>query len=424
MDPEMTQKIADIGVGLDTVWVLVAAVLVFLMQAGFAMVESGFTRAKNAVNIMMKNLMDFCLASVLFFVCGYAFMFGTGTPFIGTSGFMMVEGTNNPTGLPLLAFWIFQVVFCGTAATIVSGAVAERIKFSAYLIYSAIISAVVYPIVGHWIWGGGWLAEMGFFDFAGSTVVHATGGWAGLMGAIFLGPRIGKFKSDGTPNVIPGHNIPIASLGVFLLWFGWFGFNAGSNLAVGDGAAISLISVNTSLAAATGAIGAMITVWIKFGKPDLSMSLNGALAGLVGITAPCAFVSPTAAMLIGVIAGVIVVFSVGLFDKLKIDDPVGAVSVHGICGVWGTLAVGIWGQKALGLPNDGLFNGGGVAQLGIQAIGSVACTIFTMVAMGLVFFIIKQTIGLRVEADEELRGLDIGEHGMESYSGFQIFANE
>ncbi|MBZ0271126.1 ammonium transporter [bacterium] len=411
------------AVGLDTVWVLVSAALVFFMQAGFGMVEAGFIRAKNTCNILMKNFMDFCIASLMFFLVGYALMFGKGNGFIGFSGFLMNDAPN-PSAIPTMAFWMFQAVFVGAAATIVAGAVAERIKFKAYLIYTIPLSMLIYPIIGHWTWGGGWLSGLGFADFAGSTVVHATGGFAGLMGAIALGPRLGKFTPDGKPQAIPGHNIPIASLGVFILWFGWFGFNGGSNLAVGNGVAISLICVNTMLAAAAGALSAMLFVWVRYGTPDLSITMNGALAGLVGITAGCAFVSPLAAIAIGLVAGIILVFGVGLLDKVGIDDPVGAVPVHGMNGVWGTLAVGIFGQKALGVANDGLLHGGGIKQLGIQLIGSAACLVFVVVTMGAVFYAIRATIGLRVSREEELRGLDIGEHGMESYSGFQIFTTD
>jgi len=414
-------SVADIRVGLDTVWVLVAAFLVFFMQAGFGMVEAGFTRAKNACNILTKNFMDYCVASVMFFLVGYAFMFGEGNAFIGLKGFGM-SAPDNPSGVPVLAFWLFQAAFCGAAATIVAGAMAERMRFPAYMIYTLFISALVYPIVGHWIWSGdGWLAKMGFGDFAGSTVVHATGGWVSFIGTIALGARIGKFGEDGRPRVMPGHSIPLAALGVFLLWFGWFGFNPGSTLAVGDGSAIARIAANTNLAAAAGAISAMTTVWLLYGKPDLSMTMNGALAGLVAITAPCAWVSGSASIVIGIVAGVIVVLGVGLLDKIKVDDPVGAIPVHGMNGIWGTLAVGIWGQKALGLSRDGLLHGGGVAQLGVQLLGVVCVSLFAITAMGIVFYTIKATIGLRVSKEEEVRGLDIGEHGMEAYASFQIF---
>ncbi len=409
---------------LDTVWVLLAAFLVFFMQAGFGMVEAGFIRAKNACNILTKNFLDYCVACIMFFFVGYALMFGKGNALLGWSGFGL-NTPENPSGVPLFAFWLFQAAFCGAAATIVAGAMAERMKFPAYLMYTAVISAVVYPLVGHWIWhGDGWLAQLGFGDFAGSTVVHATGGSTAFIGATILGPRIGKFPRNGDPRAIPGHSIPLAALGVFLLWFGWFGFNPGSTLRVGDGTAIALIAVNTNLAAAAGAIVSMLTVWFKYGKPDLSMTMNGALAGLVAITAPCAFVSPIAALVIGAIGGVIVVFGVAFLDRIRVDDPVGAVAVHGMNGIWGTLAVGIWGQRSLGLARDGLLHGGGLTQLFIQALGTATVSLFVVAAMGLVFLGIKKTVGLRVSREEELRGLDIGEHGMEAYAGFQIFTTQ
>lgn len=408
--------------GLDTMWVLFCAFLVFLMQAGFAMVTAGFTRAKNASNALMKNFMDFCMASLGFAVFGYALMFGGGNEFFGTEGWFLV-GARSGADVPLHAYWLFQAVFCGTAATIVAGAVAERMRFAAYLIYSFLISAFVYPIVGHWTWGGGWLDTLGFADFAGSTIVHGVGGWAALVGAVLVGPRTGKYRPDGTANVIAGHSIPLVALGVFLLWFGWFGFNPGSALTVGDGELISLVAVNTNLSAAAGAVTAMATVWIKFDKPDLSMALNGALAGLVAVTAPCAYVAPPAAVFIGAAAGVLVVYGILWLDRLRVDDPVGAVSVHGISGVWGTLAVGIFGKASMGLAGDGLVYGG-FRQLGIQALGAVACGLFVVAAMTLVFKFADAVVGLRVPKTEELKGLDLGEHGMEAYSGFQIFTTQ
>ena len=413
----------DRAVGLDTAWVLVAAFLVFFMQAGFGMVEAGFIRAKNACNILMKNFLDFAIACIFFFLVGYAFMFGEGNGFLGLSGFGL-EGAANPSGVPLHAFWLFQACFCGAAATIVAGCMAERMRFPAYLAYTAVVSAVVYPVIGHWIWGGGWLSGMGFGDFAGSTVVHLTGGSIALVGTIILGPRIGKFGPDRKARAIPGHSIPLAALGVFLLWFGWFGFNPGSTLAVGDGRAISLIALNTNIAACAGAVGAMTAAWLMFGKPDPSMTMNGALAGLVAITAPCAFVAPWAAVVIGAVGGVIVVFGVLLLDRLGVDDPVGAFPVHGLNGIWGTLAVGIFGRAGLGLAREGLLYGGGWAQLGVQALGLAAVGAFAAGAMAVVFLAIRATIGLRVSRDEELRGLDIGEHGMESYAGFQVFVTQ
>jgi len=407
--------------GLDTFWVLMAAFLVFFMQAGFGMVEAGFIRAKNTCNILTKNFLDYCIASVMFFLVGYALMFGKGGSFIGWTGFGM-EGAENPSGVPIFAFWLFQAAFCGAAATIVAGGMAERMKFSAYLVYTVVVSSLLYPIVGHWIWNAeGWLAKLGFGDFAGSTVVHTVGGYVALVGTVVLGPRIGKFAPDGRPKAIPGHSIPLASLGVFLLWFGWFGFNPGSTLAVGDGTAIGLVAMNTNLAACAGALAAMLTIWAIVGKPDLSMTMNGCLAGLVAITAPCNYVSPAAALAIGTVAGVIVVLGVLLLDKLGVDDPVGAVPVHAMNGTWGTLAVGLWGRKSFGLTRDGLFHGGGLEQLGVQALGNLATVAFAVVLMTVLFVVMKKTMGLRVSREEEVRGLDIGEHGMEAYAGFQVF---
>jgi Amt family ammonium transporter len=415
-------------VAIDTVWILLAAVLVFFMQAGFAMVETGFTRAKNAVNIGMKNLMDYCVGTLAFWAVGFGFMFGADRfGLFGGSGFFL-SGANPVTaeGLRTFAFWMFQVVFAATAATIVSGAMAERTRFVAYLIYSFVISLFIYPISGHWIWGGGWLANLGFMDFAGSTVVHSLGGWCALIGAALLGPRVGKYvRRDGQISVkaIQGHNLPLATLGVLILWFGWFGFNAGSTVS-GTDLSIAFIAVNTNLAAAAGAIGAMFLSWIRSKKPEIGMSLNGALAGLVGITAGCANVSPGSAILIGLIAGVIVELSVELIDKvLHVDDPVGAVSVHGVCGAWGTLAVGLFAQPEYG-GLAGLFFGGGLKQLGVQALGVVSVFGWTVAASLVLFGLLKVTIGLRVSPEEELRGLDIGEHGSEAYAGFQIFTTQ
>ena len=406
---------------LNIVWTCVAAFLVFFMQAGFAMVESGFTRAKNTVNILMKNLMDFSIGSIVFFLIGFALMFGTTNGFFGTDSFAMA-GSDVAGKDWDWTFLIFQTVFAGTAATIVSGAMAERTKFTAYLTYSVFICAFIYPIFGSWAWGSlfkgsGWLENLGFVDFAGSTVVHSIGGWLALAGAILLGPRIGKYDLEGNSKAIPGHNITIAALGVFILWFGWFGFNPGST-TFGDGD-IGRIAVTTNLAAAAGAVLAMFTSWIMFKKPDASMALNGALAGLVAITAGCANVSPIGSLIIGAGAGIVVVLSVTVLDSVfKIDDPVGAVSVHGVCGAFGTLMVGLLDVS------DGLFYGGGLHLLGIQAIG-VGTGFVWAFGLGLILFlIIKKTIGLRVTEEEELRGLDIGEHGMEGYSGFQIFTTQ
>ena len=425
--------------GIDFLWMCLAAFLVFFMQAGFALVEAGFTRAKNAGNIIMKNLMDFSVGSIAFFIIGYGLMYGdTVGSFIGGSNFFLsganpvlpkaVKGVIDNSGMFTYAEWIFQAVFAATAATIVSGGMAERTKFVSYLFFSLVITAFIYPISGHWIWQGeGWLTKLGFQDFAGSTVVHSVGGWAAMMGAMILGPRLGKYAPDGSPKAIPGHNIPLAALGVFILWFGWFGFNPGSTLTGSgrDGFSMAFIAMNTALAASAGAVAAMFTIWFKSGKPDVSMSLNGALAGLVGITAGCAFVSPLNAIFIGLISGAIVVLSVQLFDfKFKIDDPVGAVSVHGVCGAVGTLLVGVFADTNYGGGMNGLLNGGGFKLLGVQAIGVLAVFVWTVVTSGILFFVLHKTIGLRVDKDEELKGLDIEEHGMESYSGFQIFRNQ
>jgi Amt family ammonium transporter len=396
----------------DYVWTLIAAALVFFMQAGFALVECGFTRAKNAINIMMKNLMDFSMGSLAYWAVGFGIMFGaTNTGWFGTSGFFLSDFKVG--GDPwVLAFWMFQVVFCATAATIVSGAMAERTRFIGYLLYSVVISAFIYPVFGSWAWGSlfngnGWLEGLGFIDFAGSTVVHSVGGWAALAGAIVLGPRMGKYSKDGSIKPILGHNIPMAALGVFILWIGWFGFNPGSTTAANND--IAMIFVNTNLAAAAGAVLAMFTSWIKFGKPEISMSLNGALAGLVAITSPCATVTPLSSIIIGAIAGIIVVLSVLFFDRIRVDDPVGAISVHGVCGAWGTLAAGI-------------FNIGGttVKIIGVQAIGIVACFVWTFGTAFVLFKLIEKTIGLRVSAEEELEGLDFIEHGGNAYPDFDV----
>ncbi len=404
---------------LDMIWLIMAAALVFFMQAGFAMVEMGLTRAKNASNIIMKNLMDFCTGAIIFWAIGWALMYGSSVSgLFGSSQFFIIGADST-----LFRDWMFQVVFAATAATIVSGAMAERTKFSSYLIYTVFISGLIYPVSGHWIWGGGWLAELGFHDFAGSTVVHSVGGWAALAGAIVLGPRIGKYvKSNGktSTKALPGHNVPLASLGVFILWFGWYGFNCGSTLS-GTDLSIADVAVTTTIGASGGAIAAMIISWIHFGKPDISMSLNGALAGLVSITAPTAVVSPGGALVIGLVGGVLVVYSVEFIDKvLHIDDPVGAIAVHGICGFWGTLAVGLFGTTA---DVTGLFYGGGARQLLIQLLGAGAVMLWTLTASFILFLSIRKIAGLRVSRDEELAGLDISEHGSESYSGFQIFTN-
>lgn len=413
----------DIRAGIDTLWVMIAAFMVFIMQAGFGMLEAGLIRTKNTCNVLMNNFLDFCMASLGFLMFGYAIMFGAGNGFIGMKGFFLI-GAQSHGHLPIYCTWFFHAVFCGAAATIVAGGVAERMKFPAYLMYSFLISATVYPVVGHWIWGGGWLAGLGFSDFAGSTVVHVVGGSAALMGTIVLGPRIGKYNKDGSANAIEGHSMTLASLGTLILWFAWFGFNPGSTLEVGDGSLISMVAMNTNLAAVSGAIVAMFTAWKKFVKPDLTMTMNGALAGLVAITAPCAFIHPLEALFIGAVGGVIVVFGTIFLDKVHIDDPVGAAPVHMMNGLWGTLALGLFGHKALGLANDGLFHGGGLKQLGIQALGTFTVSIFVLIVMFIIFKVIDKVIGLRVTREEELKGLDITQHGMESYASFQIFTNQ
>jgi ammonium transporter, Amt family len=465
---------SDMRVGIDTIWVLVTAMLVFWMNAGFALVESGLCRAKNCVNILAKNFIVFAASSLSFWFIGWGLMFGDGTAWFGTSGLFFVGGADNSPALgagyeamnpfstavyegvygainwtptPLWAKFFFQLVFAGTAATIVSGAVAERIKFGSFLLFSFILVAFMYPVTGHWIWGGGILgaapgegiAKMfgNFRDFAGSSVVHSVGGWAALAGVIVLGPRLGKYKADGSIRPIPGHNMTSAALGVLILWLGWFGFNPGSTMAAMNGSAIAHVLVNTNIAAATGALGAMVTAWVLLKKPDLSMVLNGCLAGLVAITAPCAFVTIQAGALIGLIAGVLVVFAVLMFDRLKLDDPVGALAVHLVNGIWGTLALGLFydgyaGYVAKGLSEEaakaksiassvaaldtGLTAG---AQLMQQLKGVILVGAFTLIVSLVVWYVIKMVLGVRVSAEEETEGLDIGEHGNEAYPNFQ-----
>ena len=426
MNPDLVQS------NLNVVWTLVAAILVFTMQAGFALVETGFTRAKNAANIMMKNLMDFAAGSLAFYVLGAALMFGAtklggalGWGGLGMPGLAEGEGSWNWT------FLFFQTMFAATAATIVSGAVAERIEFKSYLIYSILVSAVVYPVSGHWMWGGlagegsaGWLEGLGFHDFAGSTVVHSVGGWIALAGAIALGPRIGKYRHDGTANPIPGHSLVLGTLGVFLLWIGWFGFNPGSYTA-GVGS-IGRVAMTTNLAACAGTVAALATAWAIMGKPDLTMALNGSLAGLVAITAPCDLVTANASIVIGLVAGVLVVLSVFALDKAHVDDPVGAVSVHCVNGVWGTLAVGLFAAPvAAGYGNDapGLLYGGGFRLLGVQALGALCTAAWAFGTGSAIFFALKKAHILRVPAKTELKGLDLVEHGQDAYASFQFFSN-
>ena len=413
----------------NTIWVLLGAALVFFMQAGFAMCEAGFTRAKNTGNILMKNLMDFCIGTPLYWLFGYGIMFGAGTALFGwIDPFIMKDYAHIlPAGVPLWAFAIFQTVFCATSATIVSGAMAERTKFSAYCIYSAAISLFIYPVSGHWIWGGGWLADLGFHDFAGSTAVHMVGGICALIGAKILGPRVGKYGKDGKPRAILGHNLSIAALGVFILWFCWFGFNGASTVGMDSDELIgsaSLVFFNTNLAAAMATLTTMLFTWLRYGKPDVSMTFNAALAGLVGITAGCDAVDPFGAALIGLACGFVIVFAVEFFDKVvKIDDPVGAISVHGVCGALGTILTGLFATG--GTTMKGVFYGGGFKFLGVQALG-VLCTIaWTAAIITVVFLLIKKTIGLRADAADEVMGLDRSEHGLlTAYSGFAILPEE
>lgn len=398
----------DMTLLMNIMWTMIGAFLVYFMQAGFAMVEAGFTRAKNAGNIIMKNMMDFVLGSLCFFVIGFALMFGGDGAFVGLAGFFnpysLADAEGMLNGLPIGVFMIFHTVFCATAATIVSGAMAERTKFVSYLIYSAAISVFIYPVSGHWIWGGGWLSQMGFHDFAGSTAVHMVGGACALVGAKILGPRLGKYNADKTPNAFPGHNIPMGALGVFILWFCWFGFNCGSTTAatttLGD------IAMTTNLAAAMATLATLVFTWVKYGKPDVSMTLNGALAGLVAITAGCDVVTPYEAIVIGLAAGIFVVLVIEFVDKkLRIDDPVGAIGVHGACGLLGTILTGVFGEGC---------------SLVTQIIGVGSVLVYVIVMAFLIFTFIDKTVGLRVSDQEQLDGLDLHEHGMTAYAGFRL----
>lgn len=432
---------AELKIMADTVWVMITGMLVFFMNLGFACVESGFCRAKNAVNILSKNFIVFAISTVGFWLLGWGLMFGNGNPYVGTEGLLMLSGADNSpatgsaysgvysainwTGIPLGAKFFFQLVFAGTAATIVSGAVAERIKYLSFIIFSLIMAIAIYPVVGHWIWGGGWLMARGFVDFAGSTQVHSIGGWAALAGIVFLGPRIGKYSADGKVQAIPGHNMTAATIGCLVLWFGWFGFNPGSTMGV-DPAAIADCAVTTNTAAAFATVSATITAWLLLGKPDIGMTLNGCLAGLVAITAPCAFVTVPVSAVIGLIAGVLVVLGVLFFDRMKIDDPVGATSVHLLNGVFGTLCIGIFGhpdliaRSANTAHKAGLWYSGSVEQLITQLIGVVACAVYVFVVASIAWAILKATVGIRVSPEEEREGLDMGEHGNEAYHGFQM----
>jgi Amt family ammonium transporter len=443
--PTVEQTLAKLSVGIDTIWVMVCGMLVFFMNLGFGCVESGFCRSKNCVNILSKNFVVFAVCSLGYWIIGWDLMFGLGDgEFIGKSGAFMVSGADNSpiqvgsgyegvytsiawATVPLMAKFFFQLVFAGTAATIVSGAVAERIKYLSFIIFSFVLATVIYPIAGHWVWGFGYLAqEWNFWDFAGCTVVHSIGGWAALTGAIILGPRIGKFSKDGRVNAIPGHSMMAAFIGCLVLWFGWFGFNPGSTMSIaGDGGAgATLTAVNTNIAAALATLTATATSWIFLGKPDIGMTLNGCLAGLVSITAVAYFTNPLCSAIIGAIAGVTVVFSVLLFDRLKIDDPVGAISVHLVHGIFGTICVGLFTTSDLsktpvtGGPTAGLFFGGGTTQLVAQLVGIAMVGAWTLVTSAIVWLVLKYTVGIRVSEAEEVGGLDHGEHGNEAYHGF------
>lgn len=440
-DPLDFSDPATLKIVADTLWVLVAGFLVFFMNAGFCMLETGLCRSKNAISLLAKNLIVFALSTLAYWAVGFGLMFGDGNGVFGLSGFFLAGLDNSPAtgeayegifgslawaGVPLKAKFFFQLAFAGTAATIVSGAVAERIKFLAFFIFSLLLVGLSYPVTGHWVWGGGWLSGLGFWDFAGSTVVHSVGGWAALVGAIVLGPRLGRFQKR--PVAMPGHNLTVSTLGCLILWLGWFGFNPGSTMAA-DPFAISHIVLTTNLAAAGGGLAATITSWIYLSKPDLSMIINGILAGLVGITAGCAYVNLGAAVVIGLVSGAVVVFSVTWLDRLKVDDPVGAISVHLVCGMWGTLAVGLFSvgpgiypwYDIEGGPGAGLLVAGDVGPLVAQIVGVVAVAIFTVGFSLVSWLALKATVGIRVPAEEEEDGLDLGEHAMEAYPEFQSF---
>ncbi len=417
----------DLTMIIDTLWVLLAAILVFFMNLGFASVEAGFARAKNTVNILSKNFIVFAVSSLGFLLLGWGLMFGGGNPIVGTEHLFLLGGGDlsfyDDTLTSNVPFWgkfFFQLVFCGTAATIVSGAVAERIKYIAFIVFSFVLTLVIYPIVGHWIWGGGWLADLGFLDFAGDSAVHSVGGWAALAGAMILGPRIGKYGRDGKPRAIPGHNMSLAVIGLFVLWLGWFGFNPGSTMSFQNPSDVMHILVTTNTSAIAAVLTATVTSWIVVGKPDLGMTINGCLAGLVAITGGCAYVSIESSLLIGAVAGVIVVFAVLFFDRVHIDDPVGATSVHLCCGVFGTICVGLFAQEGVTTlsTRNGLFFGGGLSLLAVELLGIAAVGAFTFAASALVWLVLKKTIGIRVSREEELAGLDIGEHGNLAYPDF------
>ncbi len=412
---------------VDTLWVFLCAILVFFMNLGFATVEAGFARSKNTVNILSKNFIVFAVSSLGFMLLGWGLMFGGDNPIVGTENLWILGGTDlsvyDDTLTSSVPFWgkfFFQLVFCGTAATIVSGAVAERVKYISFIIFSFVLTLLIYPIVGHWIWGGGWLADLGFQDFAGDTAVHSVGGWAALAGAMLLGPRIGKYDKNKRPRAIPGHSMSLAVIGLFVLWLGWFGFNPGSTMSFQNPSDVMHILMTTNSSAIAAVMTSTITAWIFIGKPDLGMTINGCLAGLVGVTASCAYVTVGASLLIGAIAGIIVVFAVMFFDRIGIDDPVGATSVHLCCGVFGTICVGLFAKEGVTSlsTKNGLFYGGGFGLLGVQLLGIVAVGAFVFAASMLVWFVLKKTVSIRVPAEEEIAGLDIGEHGNRAYPDF------
>lgn len=417
----------EITMVIDTFWVLLAAILVFFMNLGFASLEAGFARSKNTVNILSKNFIVFAVSSLGFMLLGWGLMFGGDNPFIGTENLFILGNADlsfyDETLTANVPFWgkfFFQLVFCGTAATIVSGAVAERIKYVSFIVFSFVLTLVIYPIVGHWVWGGGWLADLGFMDFAGDTVVHSLGGWAALAGALILGPRIGKYDKNGKPKAIPGHNMSLAVIGLFVLWLGWFGFNPGSTMSFQNPADVMHILVTTNTSAIAAVLTSTIVSWIFIGKPDLGMTINGCLAGLVAITGGCAYVSIVDSLIIGAIAGVIVVCAVIFFDRIKVDDPVGATSVHLCCGVFGTICIGLFAKEGVTTISvkNGLFYGGGFGLLGTQLLGILAVGTFTFVTSGLLWIVLKKTIGIRVTREEEIAGLDVGEHGNRAYPDF------
>ena len=412
---------------VDTLWVFLAAVLVFFMNLGFASLEAGMARSKNTVNILSKNFIVFAVSSLGFMLLGWGLMFGGDNPFLGTQHLFILGESDlsfyDDTLTSNVPFWgkfFFQLVFCGTAATIVSGAVAERIKYITFIVFSFVLTLVIYPIVGHWVWGGGWLADLGFLDFAGDTVVHSLGGWAALAGAIVLGPRIGKYDRDGKPRAIPGHNMSLAVIGLFVLWLGWFGFNPGSTMSFQNPADVMHILMTTNTSAIAAVLTATAASWLLLGKPDLGMTINGCLAGLVAITGGCAYISIGNSLLIGAVAGVLVVFAVLFFDRVKVDDPVGATSVHLCCGVFGTLCVGLFAQEGVTTlsTRNGLFYGGGAGLLGTQLLGIAAVGAFVFAASLVLWWVLKKTMGIRVTREEEIAGLDIGEHGNHAYPDF------